>query len=331
MPKNVKLPLVAVVLAIVVTTTMDFTGYTVFSALPLLGLTLAFWLIQRQTKAEIGLVLGSPRDYGLALSYPAVVLGLAVLVAFLAGALSPAETNWSKVVGVGILAQSAIASLMVLLTEEGFFRGWLWGAFRRAEFSHAKTLAITSLLFTAWHVSAVTSGTDYGLPWPQVPVYLANAMLLGLIWGLMRLISGSAVVASVSHAVWNSCAYTLFGFGTKVGALGITNTPLFGPEVGYLGLLLNGAFFLWLLAKARRSGSLEPNGSPPPSALYGTEPDQAETSPDSNPSAKMRSPDSTTRAKPGPSDPGAPSRRSSRPSPSRSRAAPTPRPRKSRP
>lgn len=261
MPKNITLPLVAAVLAIAVTTTMDFTGYTVFSALPLLGLTLAFWLIQRQTKAEIGLVLGSPGDYVLALSYPAVVLGLAALVAFLAGAVSLAEADWGKV-GIEILAGSTIGILMVLLTEEGFFRGWLWGAFRRAELSQARTLAVTSLIFTAWHVSAVTSGTDYGLPWPQVPVYLANATLLGLIWGLMRMISGSVVVASVSHAVWNAFAYGLFGFGTRAGALGITNTPLLGPEVGYLGLLLNGAFFLWLLARARSSGRLEQDGSP---------------------------------------------------------------------
>jgi hypothetical protein len=34
MPKNIKLPLVAAALAIAITTTMDFTGYTVFSALP---------------------------------------------------------------------------------------------------------------------------------------------------------------------------------------------------------------------------------------------------------------------------------------------------------
>ena len=94
-----------------------------------------------------------------------------------------------------------------------------------------------------------------------MPVYLANATLLGLIWGLLRLISGSVLVASVSHAVWNAFAYGLFGFGEEVGALSITNTPLFGPEVGYLGLLLNSAFFLWLLGKARRSGTLEPSGS----------------------------------------------------------------------
>ncbi len=252
--KSGTLALIAVAVAIAITTTMDFTGYTIFSALPLLGLTLAFWLIQRQTRAEIGLKLGSIRHYGLALAYPAVVLGIAVLIASLAGALSPEEASWRDF-GIQVLARSTVGSLMVLVTEEGFFRGWLWGAFRGAGLSDAKTLVVTSLAFTAWHVSAVTSGTDYGLPWAQIPVYLANATLLGLIWGTLRLISGSVVVASVSHAVWNACAYGLFGFGTKVGELGVANTALFGPEVGALGLLLNGGFFWWLCSQARRPES----------------------------------------------------------------------------
>ncbi len=248
-----RLPLLAVGLAIAITATMDFTGYWMFSALPLIALTLIFWLIQRQTRAEIGLTLGTLKDYGLALSYPAIVLGVVALVAYLAGNFSLAEANWSNV-GINILLGSTVGVLMATITEEGFFRGWLWGAFKKAEFSNTKVLVVTSLLFTAWHVSAVTSGTDYGLPWDQVPVYLVNAALLGLIWGLMRLISGSVIVAGVSHAVWNAFAYGLFGFGTKVGALGVTNTTLFGPEVGYLGILLNGLFFLWLFAKAKKSG-----------------------------------------------------------------------------
>ena len=47
------------------------------------------------------------------------------------------------------------------------------------------------------------------------------------------------MVASVSHGVWNGMAYALFGFGERVGALGIQDTWLFGPEVGLLGIALN--------------------------------------------------------------------------------------------
>jgi hypothetical protein len=46
-----------------------------------------------------------------------------------------------------------------------------------------------------------------------------------------------------------------FGFGTKIGALGIQNTAIFGPEIGVLGLITN-AFFavvLWRLWRTRRN------------------------------------------------------------------------------
>jgi len=251
--QGIKLPLLAAALAIAITATMDFTGYLVFSALPLTGLILIFWLLQRQSKAEIGLRLGTWKDYGLALAYPAFVLGGATLVALLSGSIDLSDANWRHA-GLNMVMGSSVGVLMLMLTEEGFFRGWLWGAFRRAKLNQRRTLLATGLLFTAWHISSVTSGTDYGLPWSQVPVYLANALMLGLIWGLMRMVSGSVVVASLSHAVWNAFAYTLFGFGTKVGELGITNTALLGPEVGFLGLLLNGGFGWWLYTRAKRSG-----------------------------------------------------------------------------
>jgi hypothetical protein len=38
-----------------------------------------------------------------------------------------------------------------------------------------------------------------------------------------------------------------FGYGTKVGALGIVDTAIYGPEVGFLGLAVNLIFaaMLW--------------------------------------------------------------------------------------
>lgn len=42
--------------AITVTTIMDASGYTVFSALPLLPLAALFWYCQKFSRAEMGLV-----------------------------------------------------------------------------------------------------------------------------------------------------------------------------------------------------------------------------------------------------------------------------------
>jgi len=249
--KKYKLPLLAVLVAVAITTTMDFTGYTVYSALPLLVLIIIFWLIQRQSKAELGLKFSSLKYYGIALLYPATVLGLSAVIAYTYGDFSVEGINWTKIVkNIGISATAG--TIMVLITEEGFFRGWLWGSFRKAGLNTTKTIFVTSILFTIWHISAVTSGTEYGLPLNQVPIYLINATLLGLIWGLLRSISGSVIVPAFCHAVWNAFAYEFFGFGEKVGTLGITNTALLGPEVGYLGIVLNGAFFLWLWNKAKK-------------------------------------------------------------------------------
>ncbi len=56
------------------------------------------------------------------------------------------------------------------------------------------------------------------------------------------MVTGSVIVPSVCHAVWNGIDYPLFGFGEKVGALGVEQTQVYGPEVGLLGLVLNFIF-----------------------------------------------------------------------------------------
>ena len=237
--------------AIGITTSMDATGYAMFSALPLFPLALVFWVWQRLSKAEMGLCRGNLQGYGLALLYPALVLGVTTVIAFLAGAVDISAGNWKKA-GINMLLGSSIGSLMVLLTEEGFFRGWLWASLKRAGQSETRILIWSSVLFMFWHVSAVTLETGFDLPLPQIPVYLINVVLLGWIWGMLRLLSGSALTASVSHAVWNAFAYELFGFGEKTGALGIERTDLYGPEVGVLGLVLNLLFAVGLWGWLRR-------------------------------------------------------------------------------
>lgn len=244
--KKFKLPLAAAGLAIAITAIMDFNGYWMFSAFSLIGLTAIFWIITKMPKTDFGLLLGGKNHYGVALLYPLLVLGFTALIALLSGDFSLQKISW-----LNLTLASTVGIIGALITEEAFFRGWLWGAFCTGGMSPKRTLFVTSIIFTIWHISAVTSGTEFGLPWHQVPVYLVNATLIGLIWGLLRLWSGSIFVSSVSHAVWNAFAYELFGFGEKIGSLGITNTIVFGPEIGLLGILLNGGFFLWLWQKCQ--------------------------------------------------------------------------------
>jgi hypothetical protein len=230
--------ILGVAIATAITTAMDATGFSVFSALPLLPLAALFWFLQRFSRQEIGLTWGKPYSYGLAVAYPLVVLGSIGIIAFLAGAVDAAGADLNKTV-FNIFLMSSTGILMGLLTEEGFFRGWLWAALRRAGQTDRGALIWTTLAFTVWHISAISLDTGFDVPANEIPIYLLNATLLGAVWGLLRMVSGSIVAPSVCHAIWNGIDYPLFGFGEKIGALGIEQTHIYGPEVGVVGVGVN--------------------------------------------------------------------------------------------
>lgn len=158
---------------------MDATGYAMFSALPLAPLIAVFWILQRFSREQIGLVWGRFRFYAMALGYPLAVLGTITAIAYLSGAIDTSDANW-KNVRLNMAAGSSIGTLMVLITEEGFFRSWLWAALRRAGQSDGRVLVWTSIAFTVWHISAISLDTGFDIPAREIPVYLVNATLLGV-------------------------------------------------------------------------------------------------------------------------------------------------------
>ena len=250
MRSSVKTALLGVVIAIAITTTMDATGYSVFSALPLFPLAGLFWFLQKIPHQEMGLVWGKLYTYGLALAYPVLVLGLVAAIALMSGAVDTSATDWNKTL-LNIVLGSSVGVIMVVITEEGFFRGWLWATLKRAGQTDKQVLIWTTIAFTLWHISAISLDTGFDLPADEIPIFLVNATLIGVIFGMLRMASGSIVVASVCHAVWNGVDYPLYGFGEKIGALGIEQTHIYGPEVGFLGIGLNFFFaaVLWYVIK----------------------------------------------------------------------------------
>ncbi len=254
-------PAIGFLAAVAITTTMDATGYSAFSALPLFPLMVLFWYWERFSGRQIGFRWGNADTYSWALLYPLTVVGAAAAVAWFAGATDWSQTDWNKTV-LNLLLIGLTTVLVAIITEEGFFRGWLWTSLNRAGFGDTGVLWLSSLAFALWHVSAVSLDTGFDLPPVQIPVYLVNVLLLGLVWGMLRAISDSIIVASLSHGVWNGLVYTLFGFGTHSGALGIPQPQIYGPEVGYLGILLN-AIFALLLWRRWRQRHLGAAGDPP--------------------------------------------------------------------
>jgi membrane protease YdiL (CAAX protease family) len=227
-----------VLLAIAITTTMDATGLAAFSALALFPLIALFWYLQGLSRMEVGLVLGQLRHYGLAVICPLSVLGVAALLPAMTGASHLSLVDWNKgLFRMAVIGGSTVVG--VIITEEGFFRGWLWGALHRTGLGNGLVLVWTSIAFSLWHLSVAVLDTEFIPPLAQVPIYLANAAILGATWGMLRSISGSVLVSSVSHGLWNGIDYGFFGIGNHVGVFGIANTALYDPEVGVVGLGLN--------------------------------------------------------------------------------------------
>ena len=233
-------------LAIACTAVLDAVGLDGVNAVPLIPLFFLYWYVWRLTRAEIGIAWGHWQHYPLALLYPVLVMGLIGLIAWLSGAVSFGATDWGNT--WFHLATGVVTIPLAIITEEGIFRGWLWAALERAGVTGLGVLIWTSVAFAAWHVSTAVLPTQYHPSIMQVPIYISNAAVIGFSWALMRRGSGSILVTSVSHGVWNSLGYAFFGEGATAGALGIHNTAVFGPEIGLLGLGLNLAFaaVLWL-------------------------------------------------------------------------------------
>jgi len=178
--------------------------------------------------------------------------------ATLAGDIDLSHARWGKAsLNFALITMSTV--LVAIITEEGFFRGWLWASLERAGLGTAAVLAWSSLAFAAWHWSSVFLATDFAPPRAEAPILMLNAAVLGAAFGLLRSASRSVVVSSVSHGIWNGLAYVLFGFGTHVGVLGVKHAGVFGPELGVLGLVLNIASVvtLWIRTRSQPERTIE--------------------------------------------------------------------------
>ena len=252
-------PVIGTLIAIAASAFMDAIGISNFNVLPLILLFFLLWYLQHLSRIEIGLTWGRLQNYGLAVLYPLLVLAVVGVIAWLSGATRFGAINLADTLG-NLALQLALTIVFAIVTEEGIFRGWLWASLQRAGVSEMRVLVLTAVAFAAWHIPDVVLPTDFRPPAAQVPIYLLNVVAIGIIWGFMRKWSGSIVVTSVSHGVWNAFAYVLFGVGTTTGALGIHNSAVFGPEVGLVGLGVNlvVAAVLWLgVSRGRAAPAME--------------------------------------------------------------------------
>jgi membrane protease YdiL (CAAX protease family) len=218
---------------------------------------IALWAVQRLTKREIGIVIGDSNSYFFALAYAVGIIGSIALGAWAAQLIDLKDYSAATVFR-RLSLNFLITFVLALITEEGFFRGALWGSCERAGFSPAKTIIWTSLAFGLWHFAVPIIDPDFTQPLSKVPQYVIGSTVFGVAMGLLRLRSGSIIVPSLCHALWNASVYTFFGAGEKVGQLGIADSSVWDPERGYAGLILAVlvAVLLWWWVKPRTARTL---------------------------------------------------------------------------
>lgn len=244
-------PLIASVGAIVVSPLLLLaTGQSAFYNLWLAVMMIGLWAAERLTRREVGIALGDSKTYLIALAYAVGVIGCVAVGAWAANLIDLRDFSASTVFR-RLSLNFVVTFVLALITEEGFFRGALWGSCMRAGFTPAKTVLWTSLAFGLWHFAVPIIDPDFAQPLSKVPQYVIGSTFFGVVMGLLRLRSASIVVPSACHALWNASVYTFFGAGEKVGQLGISDPGVWDPERGYAGLVLAmlAAVSLWWWVK----------------------------------------------------------------------------------
>ena len=195
------------------------------------------WAAQRLTRLEVGIAVGDAKSYFIALTYAVGIIGCVALGAWATHLIDlkdfSATTTFRR-----LSLNFLVTFVLALITEEGFFRGVLWGSCARAGFAPAKIVIWTSLAFGLWHFAVPIIDPDFVQPPSKVPQYVIGSTAFGVAMGLLRLRSGSIIVPSACHALWNALVYTFFGAGEKMGQLGVADPSIWDPERGYAGLVL---------------------------------------------------------------------------------------------
>jgi len=229
------------------------TGATIWYTLAISPLLIALWVGSRLSPPALGLRMGTPGAYLLALSYPVGVMGVTVGLTAIFGAIHVPVLPAPKI-AFAMLQMVVVTFCLALMTEEGFFRGWLWGMLERAGRGRASVLLITSSAFCIWHLAIHLVMPRGGLSLPGLPAYLGNIFLLGINLGQLRMVSGSILAPALGHALWNALQYILFGFAAQTGVLSLSSTGLWDPERGLSGLFLNGLFAWAVWVRWGRTG-----------------------------------------------------------------------------
>lgn len=249
------------------------TGDTAACTIPPILAGIGLWRLGRLDRRALGLRRGAG-SWAAATLLPLGVVGCTVWLAASTGAARVVEVDVGRL-ALQVSSMTILVALGVVLTEDAFFRGALWGALDRAGASSDALLLWTAGAYALWYLPILwlePGGAATGAE--ALAVHALNLWLLGLCWGILRLASGSLLVVAWAHGLWSGLAYTLFGYGVSGGALAVVDPLRFDPERGWAGIAFNAAavLALWRWHAGRSGADADAPDGAPSEADRGTRP-----------------------------------------------------------
>jgi membrane protease YdiL (CAAX protease family) len=240
------------------------TMLVIAMALPTLATLLMLLVVTRDGYArpgwaELGLHRAGIRAWPLAIVGPLGVLAVAYGTVWSTGSATFAPPNLDAVGWIGGLGNYlfqglVVATLTFSLGEELGWRGYLLPKLAAA-LGPGRGMALTGFLHGLFHMPIIFLTGYYhpdGNRWLIVPLFLITFTVGGLLYGYLRLSTGSVWPASLAHSAHN-CFWALFGSLT-VGASPLASEYLAG-ETGLLPIVGYGLLAVWLLPRLRRQSA----------------------------------------------------------------------------
>jgi membrane protease YdiL (CAAX protease family) len=203
------------------------------------------------------------KAWPLAVFAPLAVLGIAYGIVWTSGIGTFAPPvgldalGWVSELSQGALQNLVVATLVFSLGEELGWRAYLLPKLA-STLGIGRGMALTGFLHGVFHMPVIFLTGFYhpdGNRWVIVPMFLLAVTVGGLLFGYLRLSTGSVWPASLAHSAHN-WFWGMFG-GFTIASSPIAAEYLAG-ESGILPILGYGLLAAWLLTRK----SLTPTGAP---------------------------------------------------------------------
>lgn len=152
---------------------------------------------------------------------------------------------WQMILGIvfGSLTFGPIINTIFSFGEELGWRGYLLP--KLLPLGKVKALFISGVIWGLWHTPfIILLGMHYGEQRILgVLIFTVMVMLLGVYIGYLRIISGSVILASFAHGIFNSQFY-----GVWMAIFPNVN-PILGGMSGLTGILMLSIVTIWILNK----------------------------------------------------------------------------------